>query len=95
MSVPVNEQETTISFMRNSDKAIIEDEEDAEADGEDEEDTEVDGETAEDSEEDGENVEDTEERERPDDFVAKESSDAGESDEKKRIDKMVWFHILR
>ena len=23
MSVPVNEQETTISFMRNSDKAII------------------------------------------------------------------------
>lgn len=23
MSVPINEQETTISFMRNSDKAII------------------------------------------------------------------------
>lgn len=52
----------------------IENEEDTEADGENVEDTEADGETAEET--------DTEERERPDDFVAKESSDASDSVDK-------------
>lgn len=67
----------------DSDDAI-EDEEDTEADSEDAENAEADGETAEDTEADGETAEgtDTEERERPDDFVAKESSDASDSVDK-------------
>ncbi len=57
--------------------------EDAEVDSENAEDTEADDEDVEDTEADGENAEDTkvEDNEKPDDFVAKESSDANDSDD--------------